>query len=167
MAEKLRDPFIGTWKLVSYVAKPEDGSAAVHPRQGLLHPTTHRAAPAGPLLPRPPVGMSEREAHVRGVPFRVAKLPMRAVLRTRTTSANTGFMKALIGDDDRIVGFAMIGAEAGEVMAVVQTAMMAHLPYTTLRDAILTHPTMAEGLNLLFSNVPSETAGVRDCISPP
>lgn len=101
------------------------------------------------------VGMSEREARDSGVHVRVAKLPMRAVLRTRTTSDNTGFMKALVGDDDRIVGFAMIGPDAGEVMAVVQIAMMAHLPYTSVRDAILTHPTMAEGLNALFSDVPS------------
>jgi pyruvate/2-oxoglutarate dehydrogenase complex dihydrolipoamide dehydrogenase (E3) component len=64
-------------------------------------------------------------------------------------------MKALVGDDDRIVGFAMIGAEAGEVMAVVQMAMMAQLPYTFIQNAILTHPTMAEGLNALFGNVPS------------
>ena len=99
------------------------------------------------------VGMSEREARDRGVPVRVAKLPMQAVLRTRTTSHNAGFMKALVSDDDRIVGFAMIGADAGEVLAVVQTAMMARLPYTTLRDAILTHPTTAEGLNALFANV--------------
>ena len=55
---------------------------------------------------------------------------------------------------DRILGFAMIGAEAGEVMAVVQTAMLADLPYPKLRDAILAHPTMAEGLDALFSNVP-------------
>ncbi len=100
------------------------------------------------------VGMSEREARDNGVQVRVAKLPTRAVLRTRTTSDNTGFMKALIGSDDRILGFTMIGSDAGEVMAVVQTAMIAQLPYTTLRDAILTHPTMAEGLNVLFSNVP-------------
>ena len=65
-------------------------------------------------------------------------------------------MKALVGaQDDRILGFTMIGAEAGEVMAVVQTAMLAGLPYTTLRDAILAHPTMAEGLGFLFSNVPA------------
>jgi pyruvate/2-oxoglutarate dehydrogenase complex dihydrolipoamide dehydrogenase (E3) component len=63
-------------------------------------------------------------------------------------------MKALVDDDDRIVGFAMIGADAGEVMAAVQIAMIADLPYTSLRDAILTHPTMAEGLNALFGNVP-------------
>ena len=86
--------------------------------------------------------------------MRVAKLPMSVVLRTRTLDEPQGFMKALVGaDDDRILGFAMIGAEAGEVMAAVQTAM-AGLPYTGLRDAILTYPTMAEGLGSLFSNVP-------------
>jgi pyruvate/2-oxoglutarate dehydrogenase complex dihydrolipoamide dehydrogenase (E3) component len=58
------------------------------------------------------------------------------------------------GSDDRILGFTMIGAEAGEVVAVVQTAMLADLLYPRLRDAVLTHPTMAEGLGSLFSNVP-------------
>ena len=56
---------------------------------------------------------------------------------------------------DRILGFAMIGPEAGEVMAVVQTAMLGGLPYTVLRDAILAHPTMAEGLNSLFAALPT------------
>ena len=64
-------------------------------------------------------------------------------------------MKALIAArDDHILGFTMIGSEAGEVVAVVQMAMLAGLPYTTLRDAILAHPTMAEGLGSLFSSVP-------------
>ena len=64
-------------------------------------------------------------------------------------------MKVLVGgNDDRILGFTMIGAEAGEVMAAVQTAMLAYLPFPRLRDAILAHPTMAEGLDALFSNVP-------------
>ena len=67
-------------------------------------------------------------------------------------------MKALVeADGDRIVGFAMLGAEAGEVVAVVQTAMSAGMPYTGLREAILTHPTMAEGLSALFSNVPTNS----------
>jgi pyruvate/2-oxoglutarate dehydrogenase complex dihydrolipoamide dehydrogenase (E3) component len=101
------------------------------------------------------VGMSEEQARANGVTARVAKLPMKAVLRTRTTSESAGFMKALVDANDRILGFTMIGSEAGEVMAVVQTAMVANLPYTTLRDAILTHPTMAEGLNALFGNVPA------------
>ena len=87
--------------------------------------------------------------------MRVAKLPTSAVLRTETTDETQGFMKALVaGSDDRILGFAMIGAEAGEVVAAVQMAMLADLPYPRLRDAILAHPTMAEGLGSLFSNVP-------------
>ena len=101
------------------------------------------------------VGLSEGEAARQGVRTRVAKLPMKAVLRAQATGETEGFMKALIGEsDDRILGFTMIGAEAGEVMAVVQTAMMANLPYTRLRDADYAHPTFAEGLNFLFSNVP-------------
>jgi pyruvate/2-oxoglutarate dehydrogenase complex dihydrolipoamide dehydrogenase (E3) component len=81
------------------------------------------------------------------------------VLRTQTTDERQGFMKALVGgSDDRILGFTMIGAEAGEVMAAVQTAMLADLPYSRLRDAILAHPTMAEGLDPLFSNVPPRSA---------
>jgi pyruvate/2-oxoglutarate dehydrogenase complex dihydrolipoamide dehydrogenase (E3) component len=100
------------------------------------------------------VGLSEAEARHQGIAVRVAKLPIVAVLRTRTTSETRGFMKALVAaDGDRILGFAMIGADAGEVMAVVQTAMLAGMPYTGLRDAILAHPTMAEGLGGLFSNV--------------
>jgi pyruvate/2-oxoglutarate dehydrogenase complex dihydrolipoamide dehydrogenase (E3) component len=101
------------------------------------------------------VGLSEREAQRQGVRVRVAKLPMSAVLRTEATDETQGFMKALVGgSDDRILGFTMIGSEAGEVMAAVQTAMLAELPYVRLRDAVLAHPTMAEGLGALFSNVP-------------
>jgi pyruvate/2-oxoglutarate dehydrogenase complex dihydrolipoamide dehydrogenase (E3) component len=101
------------------------------------------------------VGLSEREAERQGVITRVAKLPTKAVLRAQATGLTQGFMKALVDEsDDRILGFTMIGAEAGEVMAVVHTAMMAGLPYTKLRDADFAHPTMAEGLNFLFSNIP-------------
>jgi pyruvate/2-oxoglutarate dehydrogenase complex dihydrolipoamide dehydrogenase (E3) component len=100
------------------------------------------------------VGLSEREAQRQGVAARVARLPMAAVLRAHTTDETQGFMKALVGGDDRILGFTMIGAEAGEVVAVVQTAMLANLPYPVMRDAVLAHPTMAEGLGPLFSNVP-------------
>jgi pyruvate/2-oxoglutarate dehydrogenase complex dihydrolipoamide dehydrogenase (E3) component len=101
------------------------------------------------------VGLSEREAERQGVKTRVAKLPTKAVLRAQATAQTQGFMKALVGEsDDQILGFTMIGAEAGEVMAVVHTAMMAALPYTKLRDADFAHPTMSEGLNFLFSNTP-------------
>jgi pyruvate/2-oxoglutarate dehydrogenase complex dihydrolipoamide dehydrogenase (E3) component len=100
------------------------------------------------------VGLSETEARRQGVAVRVAKAPMGAVLRTWTTGENRGFMKALIdARSDRILGFTMFGPEAGEVVAVVQTAMLAGMPYTGLRDAILAHPTMAEGLGALFSEV--------------
>jgi len=100
------------------------------------------------------VGLTEGEAQRQGLTVRVARLPTSAVLRAQTTDERQGFMKALVGDDDRILGFTMIGAESGEVLAVVQTAMLAELPYSGLRDAILAHPTMAEGLGSLFSNVP-------------
>jgi len=111
------------------------------------------------------VGLSESDARRHGITPRVARLPMSAVLRTETTGEKQGFMKALVGpDDDRILGFTMIGAEAGEVMAAVQTAMLAELPYTRLGDAILAHPTMTEGLGPLFARMPSRaaTTGVRD-----
>jgi pyruvate/2-oxoglutarate dehydrogenase complex dihydrolipoamide dehydrogenase (E3) component len=101
------------------------------------------------------VGMSETEAQRQGIAARVARLPMSAVLRAAATGETQGFMKVLVdASDDRILGFAMIGAEAGEVMATVQTAMLAGLPYSKLRDTPLAHPTMAEGLGALLSNVP-------------
>ena len=104
------------------------------------------------------VGLSETEARGQGIAVRVARLPILSMLRSRTISETRGFMKALVeADGDRIVGFAMLGAEAGEVVAVVQTAMLAGMPYTGLREAILTHPTMAEGLGALFSNVPANS----------
>jgi pyruvate/2-oxoglutarate dehydrogenase complex dihydrolipoamide dehydrogenase (E3) component len=102
------------------------------------------------------VGLSEGEARQRGIAVRVANLPMSNVLRTRTTGETAGFMKVLVeAAGDRILGFAMIGPEAGEVMAAVQTAILGGLPYTLFRDAILAHPTMAEGLNALFASVPA------------
>ena len=101
------------------------------------------------------VGLSEGEAERQGVIARVARLPMDSVLGAQATDQREGFMKALVGEnDDRILGFTMIGATAGEVMAVVQTAMIAGLPYSRLANAALAHPTMAEGLSMLFSNTP-------------
>jgi pyruvate/2-oxoglutarate dehydrogenase complex dihydrolipoamide dehydrogenase (E3) component len=101
------------------------------------------------------VGMTESEARTRGVPYRIARMPMAMVLRAHTLSETRGYMKALIGGDDRILGFTAFGAEASEPMAVVQTAMLGGVPYTALRDTIWTHPTMAEGLIGLFANPPS------------
>jgi pyruvate/2-oxoglutarate dehydrogenase complex dihydrolipoamide dehydrogenase (E3) component len=102
------------------------------------------------------IGLTEKEARRRGIAVRVAAVPIASVLRSRTLSETRGIMKALIDPSDhRILGFTMIGPEAGEVVAVVQTAMLAGFPYTVLRDAMLTHPTMAEGLNSLFAAVPA------------
>jgi pyruvate/2-oxoglutarate dehydrogenase complex dihydrolipoamide dehydrogenase (E3) component len=101
------------------------------------------------------VGLSEAEAQRQGIPVRIAKLPMSEVLRTEATDEKQGFMKAVVSaSDDRILGFTMVGSEAGEVLAVIQTAMLAELPYTKLRDAVISHLTMAEGLGFLFANVP-------------
>ena len=101
------------------------------------------------------VGLSEKEAKAQGIAYRSFKIPMEAVLRARTLGETRGFMKALVeNDSDRILGFAAVGVGAGETMAVVQTAMIAGLPYTALRDAVLTHPTLAEGLGALFSSEP-------------
>ena len=100
------------------------------------------------------VGLSEADAQRQGIDVRVAKLPISAVLRVQTTGEKQGFMKALVGArHDRILGFTMLGPEAGEVVATVQAVMLAGLPYSTLRDAVLAHPTMAEGLGPLLSNV--------------
>jgi len=100
------------------------------------------------------VGLTEAEAKRQGLAVQIARLPMASVLRSRTISETNGFMKALLSPEDgRIVGFTMIGAEAGEVMTVVQMAMHANATYAVLRDAVIAHPTMAEGLNVLFSTV--------------
>ena len=108
------------------------------------------------------VGLDETEAARRGFAVRVARLPMSSVLRARTIGETRGFMKALIDQhSDRILGFTMLGSGAGEVIAAVQSAMLAGLPYTGLRDAILAHPTMAEGLNVLLAGVPVMTAAAR------
>jgi pyruvate/2-oxoglutarate dehydrogenase complex dihydrolipoamide dehydrogenase (E3) component len=102
------------------------------------------------------VGKNETEARRDGIAYRVIKMPMGNVLRTRTVSEPRGIMKMLLAkDSDQILGFAAFGFEASEQMVAVQTAMIGHLPYTVLRDAIFTHPTMSEGINELLGNVPA------------
>ena len=92
---------------------------------------------------------------------------METNLRARTLSETRGFVKALVeADSDRILGFTAFGVGAGEILAAVQIAMIAGLPYTALRDAVLTHPTLVEGLTALFSSAASahnvvETRGAR------
>jgi pyruvate/2-oxoglutarate dehydrogenase complex dihydrolipoamide dehydrogenase (E3) component len=102
------------------------------------------------------IGLSETEAKAQGIAYRLAKLPMAAVLRARTLSEMKGFLKALVDTgSDRILGFTAVGVGAGELIAPVQLAMIAGLPYTALRDAVLTHPTLPEGLVFLFMGVPA------------
>lgn len=99
------------------------------------------------------VGLRERDARKTGIPYRLAKLPMAAALRTRTLGETKGFFKALIDQNDRVIGFTVVGTGGGELLACVQLAMSAGLPYTALRDAIFAHPTLNEGLVYLFSAV--------------
>jgi len=101
------------------------------------------------------VGLNELEAKQSGIAYRLAKIPAENVLRTRTLSETRGFLKALVNaEDDRILGFTAFCVGAGELLAPVQLAMSAGLPYTALRDLILTHPTITEGFIGLFSAVP-------------
>jgi pyruvate/2-oxoglutarate dehydrogenase complex dihydrolipoamide dehydrogenase (E3) component len=100
------------------------------------------------------VGMTEAEARTAGRAVRVAKLPMSRVARAMEMDETRGFMKALVdADTDRILGAVGLGVEGGEVAAVLQTAMMGGLPYTALRDAVISHPTLAESLNNLFTTL--------------
>ncbi|OBK99096.1 mercuric reductase [Mycobacterium sp. 1165178.9] len=97
-------------------------------------------------------GMTEREARAQGRKIRVAKLPMSAVIRAIETGETRGFMKAIVdADSGQILGCAVLGSEGGEIMTVIQVAMLGKLTYTAMADAIFTHPLLAEGLNNLFA----------------
>jgi pyruvate/2-oxoglutarate dehydrogenase complex dihydrolipoamide dehydrogenase (E3) component len=112
------------------------------------------------------IGLSERDAQQQGIAVRLGKLPMSAVPRREATDETQGFMKVLVGaKDDRILGFTMIGADAGDVMAVIQTAMLGGLPFPKLRDAVIAHLTSAEGLWLLLENVPPADRSVEPKLS--
>ena len=104
------------------------------------------------------IGLSETEARRGGIEYRLANIPAAAVLRTRTLSETRGFLKCLIeAASDRILGFSAFCVDSAEVMGAVQLAMIAGVPYSSIRDAIFTHPTMMEGLNVLFSKPPSKS----------
>jgi pyruvate/2-oxoglutarate dehydrogenase complex dihydrolipoamide dehydrogenase (E3) component len=97
-------------------------------------------------------GMTEREARAQGRAIRVAKLPMSTVVRAIETGETRGFMKAVIdADSGQILGCAVLGSEGGEIMTMIQVAMLGKLTYTAMADAIFTHPLLAEGLNSLFA----------------
>jgi pyruvate/2-oxoglutarate dehydrogenase complex dihydrolipoamide dehydrogenase (E3) component len=161
--ERLETSAPGVWALGECAGSPQfthvsfDDFRVVRDNlAGKAHTTRDRLVPfclfTDPPLAR--VGLSESEARSRGIAVRVATLPMRNVPRTETTDETRGFMKVLVdANRDDIVGFTMFGADAGEIMSLVQTAMLARLPYTTLREAMFAHPTTAEGLNQLFGRI--------------
>jgi pyruvate/2-oxoglutarate dehydrogenase complex dihydrolipoamide dehydrogenase (E3) component len=123
--------------------------------------TTNRLIPycifTDPEMAR--VGLNETDAKSRGIEYRLVKLPMAMVFRANTLGETRGFMKMLIDrNSDQILGFASFGVEASEPMATVQTAMLAKVPYTVLRDGIFTHPTAAESLTYLLFEVPAKAS---------
>jgi len=166
--ERLQTTAGGVWAVGDCVGSPhfthisEDDFAVVSDNiAGGHRVTTGRQVPfcmfTDPELAR--IGLSETEAKQRGIPYRLAKLPMASVFRAMTISETRGFMKALIDtESDRILGFTMFGASAGEVMTTMQMTMLAGSPYTALRDAIIAHPTMPEGLIQLLLAVPAKAS---------
>jgi pyruvate/2-oxoglutarate dehydrogenase complex dihydrolipoamide dehydrogenase (E3) component len=163
--ERLQTTAPGVWAIGEVAGSPKfthisvDDFRVVHANlTGGNRVTTGRQVPyclfTDPELAR--IGLSETEAKAQGVPYRLFKVPMEANLRARTLSETRGFLKALVeANGDRILGFTALGVSAGEILASVQVAMIAGLPYTALRDAVLTHPTLVEGLIPLFSSVAS------------
>ena len=163
--EELQTTASGVWALGECAGSPQfthvsfdDFRVVRDTLAGKKRTTKNRLVPfcmfTDPELAR--VGLNEKEARSRGLAYRLCKLPMTANLRARTLSETRGFMKALIAkESDQILGFTMFGVEAGEVISVAQTAMLGEMPYTVMRDAIYTHPTIAEGLNVLFRAPPA------------
>jgi pyruvate/2-oxoglutarate dehydrogenase complex dihydrolipoamide dehydrogenase (E3) component len=118
--------------------------------------TTDRLVPytvfTDPQLGR--VGLSEQEARAQGRNIRVAKMPMNYVARALEMDETRGLMKAIVdADTEQILGCTVLGIEGGEIMSVIQTAMLGKLPYTALRDGVFAHPTLAESLNNLFASM--------------
>ncbi|MBC8162054.1 MAG: mercuric reductase [Roseiflexaceae bacterium] len=129
-------------------------------RTNLLHggelTTSQRMVPytvfTDPQLGR--VGLSEQEAREQGLNIKVASMPMSSVARALEVDETRGLMKAIVdAESGQILGCAILGIEGGEVASMLQIAMMGKLPYTALRDATLSHPTLAESLNNLFASV--------------
>lgn len=163
--ERLQTTAPGVWAIGEVAGSPQfthislDDFRVVHANiTGGNRVTTGRQVPyclfTDPELAH--IGLSEVEATTQGITYRLFKIPMEANLRARTLSETRGFLKALVdAKTDRILGFTALAVGAGEIMAAVQVAMIGKLPYTALRDAVLTHPTLAEGLIALFSSAPS------------
>jgi pyruvate/2-oxoglutarate dehydrogenase complex dihydrolipoamide dehydrogenase (E3) component len=100
------------------------------------------------------VGLSEQAAREHGRNIKVAKMPMSDVARALEVDESRGFMKAVVdADTQQILGCAVLGIEGGELMSMLEVAMIGHVPYTALRDAVFAHPTLAESLNNLFATL--------------
>jgi pyruvate/2-oxoglutarate dehydrogenase complex dihydrolipoamide dehydrogenase (E3) component len=105
------------------------------------------------------VGIGEDEARAQGLNIRVAKIPMTSVARALEVDESRGMVKAVVdAETDQILGCAVLGIEGGEIMAMIEIAMLGKLPYTVLRDAVFAHPTLAELLNGLFSSLEGRAA---------
>jgi pyruvate/2-oxoglutarate dehydrogenase complex dihydrolipoamide dehydrogenase (E3) component len=103
------------------------------------------------------VGLSEAQARKDGRTIRVAKMPMSYVARADEVDEKRGFMKAIVdAETEQILGCAVLGLEGGEIMAMLQIAMLGRVPYPVLRDGIFAHPTLAESLNNLFGSFTDE-----------
>jgi pyruvate/2-oxoglutarate dehydrogenase complex dihydrolipoamide dehydrogenase (E3) component len=97
------------------------------------------------------VGLTETEARRRGLAVRIAKMGMNGVARALEMDEARGLIKVVIdANNDQILGCTVLGIEGGEIMSMLQIAMMGKLPYTVLKEAIFAHPTLAEGLNNVF-----------------
>lgn len=129
-------------------------------RTNLLHngsaSTTDRMVPytafIDPQFAR--VGISEQEARKQGRAVKIAKMPMEQVARALEVDETRGLMKAIVdAESGQILGCAILGLEGGEIMSMIQIAMIGKLPYSALRDATIAHPTLAESLNNLFTTI--------------
>src|SRR6266480_4580782 len=122
----------------------EKGNASIHER---LVPYT---VFIDPQLGR--IGLSETDARAQSRNIKVARMPMNYVARALEMDESRGFMKAVVdADTDQILGAAVLGIEGGEILAILEVAMIGKVPYTVLRDGVFAHPTLAESLNNLFS----------------
>ena len=100
------------------------------------------------------IGVSEAEAQAKKLDIRVARMPMSYVARALELDESRGFIKIIVAaDTDQILGAAVLGIEGGELMAVLQMAIIGKVPYTVLQDTIFAHPTLAESLNNVFSSL--------------
>jgi pyruvate/2-oxoglutarate dehydrogenase complex dihydrolipoamide dehydrogenase (E3) component len=163
--ERLETTAPGVWAVGEVAGSPqfthisEDDFRVVRDNMlGVQRVTTGRQVPfclfTDPEFAR--IGMTEKEAKEKGLAYRLFKVSMTHVLRARSLMETRGFLKCLVErDSDTILGFAAFGVGAGEIMACVQVAMLGGLPHTALREAVLAHPTIPEGLVALFSSAAS------------